>query len=496
MRAPSPFRRSLVLVLWCTVALGCELRHLPSENPCPSARQLSETTCCPPWSSAADDACTPLSWSSPRSFGADAEFSHDPVTAVDGLGRVHLAWSDGERVLHAVDDAGTVELQSGPPLLGSPRELHIAASPDGESILMFRQGGFTGESDDDAAIFMIRRDASGEPTSDPVPLSLGVDAYQPRVVIGSGSHTFLTWNQWTGENYGIAHVSLNSPLDPVEEIFATEASVLSPLVFFSNAPRPAIAADGSLIVTWYQSIGQSLLTFVSERDGADGPISRPDVDTYLSLPETPVSNQPFFNPTAAIADDGRAAVMWMQSDLDGHIAAYLATRDAAGSWTTPASLTDSLGPRTGKACCGHVALSPTGELGAAWEQDGVIHVALRDASGTLITPKGTGLAISTLTAQALDVHFVFGEEGSGLVTYRERATKTDPFRVIAHRLHGASVGPAEVLSSTDTTRDVFEPLAAIGGQESLTNPRAVISWREGGGAGDGGTIHYVTLGDP
>lgn len=479
------FRRLAFALLGSLLVPSCILEPLVVREECPSLRAAADGSCCPAWSQAVDGECVVRAWTSPQALGADSEKAHGAVVAVDGLGRVHLAWAHQTEVLHAIDKEGQIELYKGPALLGQARELDLAAGPEGESVVVFRQGGFLGAADTDGAIFAMRQTASGMLLDASEPLSPGIDAYQPRAVIGAKGTTFITWNQWTGANYGVAHASLAKVDSPIQA-FTSVDDVLSQPIFFSNAPRPAMASDGSLVVTWYQSVAGPLLAFVSERSGAEGALSRPTPEQHLSSAEAPLSAiQPTFNPTAAIHDDGRAAVFWTQEDNEGHIAVYLARRSADGVWAKPSSLQDSLGPRTGTACCGQVAISPDGPLAAVWEQDGEIRLSLENADGSFVTTPGEGQVLSSPGALALDTFVVYGPSGAGLITYREEIDGV--FQAVAHRIVGSEVGPAQVLSSA--TEDVNEPRAAVGG----SNDDAAVVWREGGNDGTGGAIHYVRL---
>jgi hypothetical protein len=407
---------------------------------------------------------------------------NDPVVAIDGLGRAHFAWARGAETFHAVESDGDFEIHEGPALLGFTRQVDLAAGARGEAVVVFRQGGFLGETDQDGAVFTMRFDPDGVTVGDEQPLSAGVNAYEPRVAIGPAGDVVIVWNQWTGEHFGVGHATADRAEDPLS-IAADEANVLSQPLFYSNAPRPAVNGDGDAIVTWYQAVDGPLLTFVSERSG-DGPFSRPEPDDSLSPPGLAVAGNGPHNPTPALAEDGRAAVLWMQETGEGHTGAFWALRDAEGAWTRPTSLDDALGPKDGAACCGEVAMNRAGDTVAVWTQDNTIVAVTRTRDGALEPVR----LVSTPGALALDASVSFGEDDAGVLVYRERLTDDGLFRTVVHPVVGTEIGAPRVLSE-EIAVDVFQPVAAIGGPDDA----CVVAWREGGLAGDGGELRFVTL---
>jgi hypothetical protein len=454
----------------------------PPAPECPTVRQTSDGSCCEPWTRADGATCVARSFSVPRALGSSGSGMNDPVVAIDGLGRPHFAWARGSTTFHAVESEGAFEIHEGPVLPGFSRQVDLAAGPRGEAVVVFRQGGFLGQTDQDGAVFTLRFDPDGAAVGDDPPLSEGVNAYEPRVAIGPSGDLVIVWNQWTGEHFGVGHASADRAEDALS-IAADEATVLSQPFFYSNAPRPVVNADGHALVTWYQAIDGPLLVFVSERSG-DGPFTRPEPDAPLSPPGLPVAGNGPFNPTPALAEDGRAAVLWMQETGDGHTGAFWALRDADGAWTRPRSLDDALGPKDGATCCGEVAMNRAGDTVAVWTQDNTIVAVTRTRDGAVEPVR----LVSTPGALALDASVSFGEGDAGVLVYRERLRDDGLFRTVLHPVVGTEIGAPRVLSE-EVAVDVFQPVAAISGPDDA----CVVAWREGGLAGNGGELRFVTL---
>jgi hypothetical protein len=449
---------------------------------CPTSRATTTGDCCEPWTIAEGNGCVERVFDAPRATSEDGSAMNDPVVAIDGQGRPHFAWARGAEVFHAVEIDGALDIRRGPTLPGSARQVDLDAGPRGEAVVVFRQGGFLGDTESDSAVFALRFDPAGVQVGDDAPLSPGLKAHEPRVDLGPAGDVVIVWNQWTGEHFGVGLASALRAEDPLE-VRAEESSVLSQPFLFSNAPRPAVSADGSGVVAWFQAIDGPLRLFVSERD-ADGTFSRPSKDAFFSPPETPVAGNGLYNPTTAIADDGRAAVLWMQETGEGNTGAFWALRDAEGVWTVPRSLDDTVGPADGAACCGEIAMTRSGDVVAVWTQDGAVFGLARTREGVVEPAR----LLSTPGALALDASVTFGEGDAGVLVYRERLSEDGFFRTVVHPVVRTAIGAARVVSDPVEV-DVFQPVAAIGGPGDA----CVVAWREGGKSGDGGELRFTTL---
>ncbi len=465
------------LSLWLLAAAAAACHHDPVIEPtsCPAPRQLANGECCPALHRARDDGCQPASFSAlgaPPALGVDADAL---VAAIDGEGELLLVWSETDRLRFATESSGELVVSDGPELFGTPLQLDLAVGESSTALLTWRQTGFLGNGLDEAAIFVSQRAANGSFELRPDPLSLGVDAYQPRAGIGPDGDAVVTWNQWTGAHYGVAVASARTVGEPFA-IRATEADVLSAPIFYSNAPRVAVGASGAYTITWYQSVGGPLLTYVAERAHRVEEPVRPDPGSPLSPSDAPVDGDPLTNPKVALGARGEAAVAWTQEDGEGHVATYLATRDASGSWTRPASLADSLGPRIGRARSVQVAFGALGELFVVWEQDERIALALRSADGEWITPRESPQHLSAVGAQALEPSIAAAPHGGTVIAYRVREPG-GVFRVVATWTTSDDlVMKGEVVLSRDEDGDAQAPVVSVG----QWHERAVVAWLSGG----------------
>lgn len=419
----------------------------------------------------------------------DGEDIHALALAVDGSGRAVFAWEKGAQLTLAEEvSAGDLRLSQGPSIPGRPHLIDVAAGPQGEAVVMWRQAGFLGQSDDDGAIFLSRRPPGGAFQHDATPVSVGNDAYGPRAAIGPSGDILLVFNQWTGEHYAVAWAN-PSGLEDVPSFATSQSEALSPPTYFSNSPMPAVGADGSLLVSWYQSPGGPLMTYVSERLGRKGALSHPAADDFLSAPGGPIDSHPIANPRPRVHDDGQAAVVWTQEDGEGHVSAFLATRDAAGVWYPPKDLHDTLDAREGYARCIVLTFDRDGALFIAWERDATIEAAVRLADGTWRTPRGVPEMLSTPGARALDPALAAGRDGGVVLVYRE-AEPGQPYRVKARRWDRAraAFGDTEAISP-EVDEDAQAPLIAMGGPDD----RAVVAWPSGDSAGAHQRVRFVTL---
>lgn len=469
---------------------GCSTPSLAEEPRCSEARKRPDGTCCEPLTSTRDEVCAPRRFSVPQGVGPQGDESRSLALAVDGSGHAVLAWERDGRVQIAEERDGTIALSTGPELQGRAHLLELAAGPHGEAVLLWRQAGFTGELESDGAVYLSQRAPGGTFVHPAAPVSEGTNAYEPRAAIGESGDVFMVFNQWTGEHYAVAW---STPTDlSVPASFATsQEEALSPPIFYSNAPVPAVAPDGSLLVSWYQSPGGPLRAYVSERRGRDGAPRPATVDDFLSDPGAPVDSHPIANPKPALFRDGQAAVAWTQEDGEGHVSTYLATRDAAGTWYRPKDLHDALDARRGRARCAQLTFDSEGDLFVVWERDHTIELDVRMADGAWLAPHGAPLTISRVGEMAIDPTVAAGRDGGVLIAYRS-STPGGNFRIVTRRWSpgGLALDPEETIS-LDADGDAQAPLLAIGGPED----RAVVAWLSGGVAGEHQSVRFVSL-DP
>jgi hypothetical protein len=477
--------RSPALLAALALTSGCALDPLTSSPPetCSEARRLPSGLCCPAWSRAsAGGSCDARKFSRSTSSDAVGEGGVARVIelAIDASGQGIAAWQhvDGTGARAAVAEeqpGGAWSLRTpGDALPGSGTSLDIAAGPDGSAIVAWKQT--EGES---GMIFASARSSEGA-WADPADLADRVSflptAYEPRLATRSSGETLLVWNQRTSSGYGVALARRASSGAPWELPNAAD-DVLSPPLFFSNAPQIAVNERGDALVTWYQSTGGPLLVRASERFGDGGSFSRPGPDDILSAPGAPVDSHPIANPIPAVGPSGEAAIIWTQEDGAGAIPVYLATRSPDGVWQKPADLTDSFSTPAGIARCPQIAFGPGGELYVVWYQDqgdgDRVYAARRSPAGEWLETGRSPAMLSTAGAVAFTPALAVGSGGAALVVWIEQAG--DRSRAAARRTgSGEAWGPLEVLSPDDAG-DATSPAAVIAGPSE----RALVAWSQG-----------------
>ncbi|MEM6995987.1 MAG: hypothetical protein AAF721_36100 [Myxococcota bacterium] len=453
----------------------------PSEASCPAARVLFNGECCAPWAVADLDVCLVTAWDTPAAdAGIGAGGARDPEVAVDALGRVVVAWTEVSEstttVTLAEQDAdGTFEfLTPAQELPGNSNSPSLTTDARGRVLLSWRQ-----QLGEGGSVHYAERDLAGawHLPPDTLQLSYGTTAYEPRSVYAEDGEALVVFNQWTGANFGVAVARrgkerLEGALAPPDA-----HSILSPPVLFANAPVPAVASNGDAIITWYQSPGQSLMTFVSERFGADGAFSRPAADDFISVDGAPVDSHPESNPAPAIHDRGSAVVAWTQENGAGHTPVFLASRTGHGEWTLPESLDDSFSTPGGAARCAQSVFGGDGSLYVAWyEEDpaGALRVfaAHRAPDGTWVDAGREPTQLSTEGADGIHPAVAVGPEGQALIAYAERVADTWQL-VVRRRNPGRAVWLAPEVLSGALTGDASEPTVA------WRNGLFVVAWVHG-----------------
>ena len=437
---------------------------------------------CPAWTEASGGGCTPRAWALPSpADGVGDEGGRRLGLAVDGLGLGVAAWetasSGATRIASAEQAApgGPWSVRSpGAALEASGSMPDVAASASGEAIVTFRQG-----PDGVTAIFASERDEAGawsDPPDEGARLSsASFTAYEPRVAFASAGEAVLVFNQWLGETYGVAVA--RRPPGGAWEIAAGPGEVLSPPVFFSNAPQIALGPGGQGLIAWYQSTGGPLRAVASARAGADAECEHPAIEAALSPDGSPVDSHPIANPEPALGPDGEAAVVWTQENGVGQSSVYLAVRAPGGEWSRPAGLADAFSAPGATARCPQLAFGPAGDLYVVWYEDREPgHRALlahRAPSGAWRSSGRAPLELSSPGADAITPALAVAPDGGVVVAWAERDA-AGAFRIAARRGDAAGLGAIEVLSPD--AGDASGPAVATGGDP----PRALVGWSQGG----------------
>ncbi len=486
-RAPKRARaaRSAFAALVLAAPLGgaaCSSELLrPSDSDCPAPRKTDRGGCCDTWQRwQAADGCRERVTSATLDVDVDAAASL-VVAAVDGRGQIGVvATTTAALGLYELGASGAFERIAG---VGARDALQLsepdlALGSDGEGLLVYRAVGWDPTRPDADGIFVARRDPSGAWQDSGGPWSTSDSSYAPRVAIGSSGDALVTWNQWYGNNRGVVIATARSA-GAAFTLPAAPDDVLSPAVAFSNAPMPAMSADGSFVITWYQAADGPLMVYASERFGRDAEPSRPAPSEHLSAPGAPVDSHPIANPKVALRDDGQAAVAWTQEDGAGSVRAYVATRDATGQWYRPRDLGDALSP-PGHARGAQLAFGRAGDLWITWQQSddrgNRVVLARRDQDGAWTARAEDLVEVSTPGAEGIEPRLVAGRAGGVVLAFLERPPGQS-FRVAMRRAASGSpeLMPTELLSSPEL--DASPPALAIGGAEL---DRVVVAWSERG----------------
>lgn len=485
----------LTLPLASTLSLltGCGLVSLPLDESCPDSRRAASGQCCPAWTVPGEDGCVERTWSLPESGSGVGEAGvRSLAVSIDGSGRPAATWIEGgpatSRVVVAeAAGGGFEEHYPAAALPGEAAQPDVALGPDGAAVAVWKQQLLGGE----ARVFVAERESGGgwtDPSSIEEAFSFAPTAFEPKVRFFPSGERIVVWNQWMSTGYGVQLATKPKGADWHRPEEADD--ILSQPAFFSNAPNIAVNERGDGLISWYQSLGGSLLAWQSERFGPDGEFSRPGPEEYLSVPDTPVDSHPFANPKPALSSAGNAAVVWTQEDGAGSVPVYMATRTPDGAWTKPASVGDALSTRPGYARCPQPAFTPSGDLFVVWYQDtgegNRVVAAHRSPDGEWIEPGGEPTLLSTPGAEANAPVLVVGPEGSVLAVWSEQ--QGDSWVIAARRRgeSGTTWGPIEVLSVANGGEAV-QPAAAIGGPGDAV----VVGWIQGEGQGD--RVYLATM---
>lgn len=420
------FRLALAVGV-ATCIVGCGLPPIgqrPNDR-CAAARVRLDGSCCTSWTYAQGFSCVPRMWSVLRTF---ADGAAAPTTVITPSGEVAVAWLQAAAplVLSVVathEGDGFVARSPTAPLVGSASEVHVAVGGDGTVALVWRRA-HEGQTFIEASV----REPDGRWWDEPHPLSFPPDGGEPDVALGADGEILVAWNQWTSSNYGVAvarrragEVDFERPRDPFD--------LVSPLVEFSNDPEVVINARGDAIIAWYQSLGEELITLISERHGRTGTFTKGSLETSLSPAGDPVED-----PVVDLADDGRAAVAWRQ-EVGEQAAVFLAERDAAGVWTAPASPDESFSIVADEVWDVQVALADDGSLYLVWEEGNGGEVAVmaahRDPSGRWLASGRQPIRLSSSTVSAIDPVLALGRDGHVVAAWTE-LTRPE-WRVVARR---------------------------------------------------------------
>lgn len=438
---------------------------------------------CPAWTREDGERCVLRTWTQAEAVSEPG--AREVQIAVGVGGDAIVAWA------RADPELGSLELveRSGDGWLptvftreaGVALEPAIAIGPMGEAILAWKQQRDEGE------IQVATREPGGVWHDVDTPFSWAETAYEPRVAFADDGEAFVVWNQWTGSNFGVAVAVRETIADPFVKPEVAE-DLLSAPVNYANAPRIAVASDGEALLAWYQAPVDDLMVYVSER-GDDRSFTHASADAFVSPVGGPVDSHAEANAMPALHASGAGAVAWTQRQRgEWDIAVYLAVRDAAGSWTRPASRDDSLSESGAFARCPQIAFTPQGSIVVTWyeSRDGATGVFVWQGEAR---DDGELRRLSSDGVEAVHPALLVDADGGVMIAWAQNtADAPDTWRVVATRY----------LPTDDRWLDaepISTPQAGLAPTPQLDVAKdtgeVIAAWAQGGVID--GRVHIATL---
>lgn len=410
------------------------------------AAACGPSSACGAWASTADCALPPLT---ELAVPALPEAAQHVVLDVDAQGACLVAVASAghgvERVTVMEERGGALVARDWPGALDAVIDMpSVATGPDGAAAVALRVGA-DGASGD---VLVATRTAGGvwrEPARTDI-VSFAPRAYEPRVLFEASGALLVVVNQWSetrmGYGVGISRApSVDAPL--VRPRDADDA--LSPPLFFSNSPRPALDARGGGIVTWYQSMGGVLRVLFAERADDAVAFTHADPSAALSLDGTPVDSAA--PPDPAVGADGTAAVAWGQEDGRGGVAVYLALRRGEAAFEVPRSLDERLSVGDGVARGVDAAVGDDGTVLVAWSERGASHERVYLAQIAPGAPRASAEVrlVSEADLDADSPALAVSPRGEVALAFVERASP--PRLVLRRGTLGGALAPSEGIAA-------------------------------------------------
>ena len=475
------WRKFALFGLWLTSACTLE----PYSN-CEHGA-AADGTCCPAWGLASNGRCSLRRWAAPDDATGLGVAAFFPSVDIDRFGKAWLAFEE-----QAAGGSGVVvarEMPSGwshsSPSLGLPgfnTAPRLAVVDEAHAVVVWEHVGLEAAAASEVRVG-IGDGHFAEPPSGGR-FSYPPYAYQNKVLAHSDGELVVTWNQAmdAGLRRGICIATRREgEADFVRPSSAQD--VVSRSFIFSNSPELARNERGDTVVTWYESVGAKLRVMASERSGQAGYFTHARDEDALSPPEGDVEN-----PEPAVAEDGRAAIVWRQVFPDGKMAVFLAERTADGVWTRP-TIDEGFGVPVDLAWNTRVAFARSGDLYVTWEEhvgdDWAVMLAHRDAGGRWLASGREAMRLS----QERAISPVLRVAADGTVVVLWRSFSGSRWRVMARRSAVDADGLREVdrwSNAVSLSRDGGDAgqvtLAAARQPSDHGGHRFVAAWSQDGRA--------------
>ena len=351
-------------------------------------------------------------WSPPRDLSLPGEDASDPQVAMGARGTAVVVWRgwDGAHYRVQASSRGENGKWSEPVTLSTAGadawDPQVAIGPHGMAVVAWRQADGTGHQ-----VQATTRVAYG-PWSSPVTLStVGGDAWDPRVAVGSDSTATVVWSQSDGSNERVQATTR-----------ALNGSWSSPVTLSeagedARNPQVAVGSDGAATAVWHGSDGGSDRIQASSRP-AKGVWSTPATLTTVS------GN--VYDPQVAVDPDGMVTAVWSWWSGDyGQV--QTASQPPGGTWSRPVTLSgcceDAQVPR--------IAAGPAGRATALWRgpQDGVygyLLAATRTPDGSWSAP----IIVSGDSLRAYGAQVAAGSDGTVAAVWERRDGADDRVQAV------------------------------------------------------------------
>ncbi|MBM4358209.1 MAG: hypothetical protein FJ096_08860 [Deltaproteobacteria bacterium] len=423
-------------------------------------------------------------WRLPDEGDGLGTFAAKPWVDIDRNDRIWLTFEDGRASGSDVVLAREVESSwdMAIPSLGLGdfhQDARVAAYDDDHAILVWNRSGAFLELQNE-----VRVGAPGGRLVEPPGggrFSFAPYAIQNEVQAHPDGEVFLTWNQGLddGGRRGIC----------IANRFGSEADfhrpknqldVVSRSFIFSNNPEVARNTRGDTVVTWFESFGERLRVASSERYGLDGRFTIANDADALSPPEGDVED-----PEPAVAEDGRAVIVWRQVLPSGKMAVFMSERPNRGAWSRP-SMDEPFSEVVDNAWHTRVAFAPGGDLYVVWEQkigtDWSVMLAHRAPDGRWLASGKEALRLSG--QPAIDPVLRVAADGTVVVAWRARFGTH--WRVMERHSAVDAEGATEAerwsaaVALSPIGRDAGAPAIAVARHANARGHRVVVAWSHDG----------------
>jgi hypothetical protein len=290
-------------------------------------------------------------WSAAVTLSKAGEDAWDPQVAMGPHGMAVVAWRRSDGSNHQVQATSRVAYGpwSSPVMLstvgGDAWDPRVAVGSDSTAIVVWSRSDGSNER------VQATTRAPNRSWSSPVTISAGgADALNPQVVVGPDGAATAVWRSWEG---GVDRIETSSR--PAKGVWSTPAT-LSTVSGDVYDPRLAVDPDGMVTAVW---------SWWNVDHGQVQAASRPPGGTW-SRPKTisPCCDDAQ-SPRVTAGPDGRVTALWRESSLyDFRVHLVAATRTPDGSWSAPLIVSQD----SSRAYGAQVAAGSDGTVAAVWER--------------------------------------------------------------------------------------------------------------------------------